>query len=136
MAVFDGHAGAWVAQALTTNLYKKLNEANVFKDEPIDYDSVVRKVWTKRAACGAVCADVCPSRALSQVYMDLDATICQKLREQQMNDGSTCVTVTLKGNEMLMSHTGDSRAVAKIGKVMCASHKQSEAHIPCRKTWS
>lgn len=51
------------------------------------------------------------------MYMDLDATICQKLREGKMNDGSTCVTVTLKGGEMLMSHVGDSRAIAKIGKV-------------------
>lgn len=42
--MFDGHAGAWVAQALTTNLYKKLTEANVFKDEPVDYNGVVRKV--------------------------------------------------------------------------------------------
>ncbi len=99
-AVFDGHCGQWVAQALTTNLYKKLNEAQVFQragDDPadrIEYEPVIRKV-----------------------FMDLDKTICEKLRAEKWNDGSTAVTVTFKNTgELIAAHVGDSRATARINK--------------------
>jgi hypothetical protein len=94
-SVFDGHCGQWVAQALTTNLYKKLNEAKVFSSsEKIDYEPVVKKV-----------------------FMDLDKVICEKLLAEKWNDGSTCVTLTFKSSgEMLAAHVGDSRASARIGK--------------------
>lgn len=84
--VYDGHCGSWVAQALTTNLYKKLYEAKVYEnaEEKINYEEVVR-----------------------QVFLDLDKVICEKLNAEKWNDGSTCVTVsfTPKG-EMVFAHTG------------------------------
>ncbi len=100
LSVFDGHCGQWVAQALTTNLYKKLAEAKVFQrpsDDPaekIEYEPVIRKV-----------------------FMDLDKTICDKLIAEKWNDGSTAVTVTFKSSgEMIAAHVGDSRATARINK--------------------
>ena len=95
ISIFDGHCGVWVAQALTTNLYKKLAEAKVFdSSEKIEYEPVIRKV-----------------------FMDLDKVICEKLLAEKWNDGSTCVTVTFKSSgEMIAAHVGDSRASAKIGK--------------------
>jgi protein phosphatase 1L len=99
-SVFDGHCGQWVASALTTNLYKKLNEAKVFAqpgDDPaekIEYEPVIRKV-----------------------FLDLDKTICEKLRSEKWNDGSTAVTVTFKNTgEMIAAHVGDSRASARVNK--------------------
>jgi protein phosphatase 1L len=92
-SIFDGHCGPWVAQALTTNLYKKLNEAKVFT-EKVDYEPVVRKV-----------------------FMDLDKVICDKLRAEKWNDGSTCVTVSFKSNgDVIAAHVGDSRASARVNK--------------------
>ena len=93
--VYDGHCGAWVAEALTQNLHKKLVEAKVFEpsEEKINYEEVFQ-----------------------EVFDGLDKTICEKLRENKHNDGSTCVTVsfTPKG-EMVCAHAGDSRAIARVG---------------------
>lgn len=92
-SVFDGHCGQWVAQALTTNLYKKFAEANIFT-EAVDYEPVLKKV-----------------------FMDLDLVICKKLIEEKWNDGSTAVTVTFKSSgEMICAHVGDSRASGKVAK--------------------
>ena len=94
-SVFDGHCGKWVAQALTTNLYKKLKEANVLdNDKRVEYEPVIK-----------------------EVFMELDYTICKKLIEEKWNDGSTAVAVIAKGTgELVCAHVGDSRASAKIGR--------------------
>lgn len=91
--VYDGHCGHAVADALASSLYKKFVEAKVFEtSEDIEYAEVLKKV-----------------------FMDADKVICDKLKELNHNDGSTCVTVsfTNKG-EMICAHVGDSRAVARV----------------------
>jgi len=70
-----------------------------------------------------------PAEALVSAYLKCDKEYLAMAKEKKMLDGSTAVSVFIKGNKLFCANTGDSRAVmCQGGKAIALSEDQKPEH--------
>lgn len=101
--IYDGHFGGGCSKYIAANIPKLLLK------EPKLNES--------------------PAEALVSAYLKCDKEYLAMAKEKKMLDGSTAVSVFIKGNKLFCANTGDSRAVmCQGGKAIALSEDQKPEH--------
>jgi len=92
-AVFDGHGGARAAEYCKDNLLKYLNDfaAPMTPRNP-------RQQTTPKTQHDLIC----------KAFKDLDSAFCEYAKQNNIQDGTTCVLAVIKSNEITVASLGDS----------------------------
>jgi protein phosphatase 1L len=124
-AVFDGHGGSHAAEFMRVHLPRMLQSALVGgEDPPLALTHAFEAADTEVSCCCACC---CFAWLVDSVVQFL--RVAQQ-RVSPWDDGSTAVAAFVRGEDLWVANTGDSRAVLVSGKGRSVA--LSEDHKPNR----